>query len=32
LQNLFDLRWVAVVNNLHVIARQPDNRDYQVAA
>jgi transposase len=31
-KNLFDLRRVAVVHNLHVIARQPDDRDYQVAA
>jgi transposase len=29
-KNLFDLRRVAVVHNLHVIARQP--RDYQLAA
>jgi hypothetical protein len=31
-QNLFDLRRVAVVHNLHVIARQPDDGDYQLAA
>ena len=31
-KNLFDLRRVAVVHNLHVIARQPDNSDYQLAA
>jgi DDE family transposase/transposase-like protein DUF772 len=31
-KNLFDLRRVAVVHNLHVIARQPDDRDYQLAA
>jgi transposase len=30
-KNLFDLRRVAVVHNLHVIARQPDNSDYQLA-
>jgi hypothetical protein len=31
-KNLFDLRRVAVVHNLHVIARQPDNNEYQLAA
>jgi transposase len=31
-KNLLDLRRVAVVHNLHVIARQPDDRDYQLAA
>ncbi|HTU76390.1 MAG TPA: IS1182 family transposase [Trebonia sp.] len=31
-KNLFDLRRVAVVHNLHVIARQPDDSDYQLAA
>jgi hypothetical protein len=31
-KNLFDLRRVAVVHNLHVIARQPDNGGYQLAA
>jgi transposase len=31
-KNLFDLRRVAVVHNLHVIARQPDESDYQLAA
>ena len=31
-KNLFDLRRVAVVHNLHVIARQPDNGEYQLAA
>lgn len=30
-KNLFDLRRVAVVHNLHVIARRPDG-DYQLAA
>ena len=30
-KNLFDLRRVAVVHNLHVIARQPDNGEYQLA-
>ena len=29
--NLFDLRWVAVVHNLHVIARQPTADDYRLA-
>jgi len=31
-KNLFDLRRVAVVHNLHVIARQPHGGDYQLAA
>jgi hypothetical protein len=31
-KNLFDLRRVAVVHNLHVIARQPVPGDYQLAA
>ena len=31
-KNLFDLRRVAVVHNLHVIARQLDDTDYQLAA
>ncbi|MBO0833332.1 MAG: transposase [Actinobacteria bacterium] len=31
-KNLFDLRRVAVVHNLHVIARQPDDSRYQLAA
>jgi transposase len=31
-KNLFDLRRVAVVHNLHVIARQLDDADYQPAA
>jgi hypothetical protein len=31
-KNLFDLRRVAVVHNLHVIARQPPARDYELAA
>src|SRR5580704_10373954 len=31
-KNLFDLRRVAVVHNLHVIARQPATGDYQLAA
>jgi hypothetical protein len=31
-KNLFDLRRVAVVHNLHVIARQIDDSDYQLAA
>jgi hypothetical protein len=31
-KNLFDLRRAAVVHNLHVIARQPDHSDQQLAA
>jgi DDE family transposase len=31
-KNLFDLRRVAVVHNLHVIARQPTGGDYQLTA
>jgi hypothetical protein len=31
-KNLFDLRRAAVVHNLHIIARQPDDSDYQLAA
>jgi transposase len=31
-KNLFDLRRVAVVHNLHVIARHPASGDYQLAA
>jgi hypothetical protein len=31
-KNLFDLRRVAVVHNLHVIARQPATGGYQIAA
>ena len=31
-KNLFDLRRVAVVHNLHVIARQPSTDSYQLAA
>jgi IS5 family transposase len=31
-KNLFDLRRVAVVHNLHVIARQPATGGYQLAA
>jgi len=31
-KNLFDLRRVAVVHNLHVIARQPASADYQLTA
>jgi hypothetical protein len=31
-KNLFDLRRAAVVLNLHIIARQPDDSDYQLAA
>jgi hypothetical protein len=31
-KNLFDLRRVAVVHNLHAIARQPADSDYQMAA
>jgi hypothetical protein len=31
-KNLFDLRRVAVVHNLHVIARQPVTKSYQLAA
>jgi transposase len=31
-KNLFDLRRVAVVHNLHVIARQAADSDYQLAA
>ena len=31
-KNLFDLRRVAVVHNLHVIARQPATDSYQLAA
>jgi transposase len=30
-KNLFDLRRVAVVHNLHIIARQLDDSDYQMA-
>jgi hypothetical protein len=30
-KNLFDLRRVAVVHNLHVIARQPITSSHQVA-
>jgi transposase len=30
-KNLFDLRRVAVVHNLHIIARQLDDTDYQLA-
>jgi hypothetical protein len=30
-KNLFDLRRAAVVHNLHIIARQPDDSDYQLA-
>ncbi len=31
-KNLFDLRRVAVVHNLHIIARQLDDSDFQLAA
>ena len=31
-KNLFDLRRVAVVHNLHIIARQPDDSGYPMAA
>jgi hypothetical protein len=31
-KNLFDLRRVVVVHNLHIIARQPDDSGYQMAA
>ena len=31
-KNLFDLRRVAVVHNLHIIARQPVTDSYQLAA
>jgi hypothetical protein len=31
-KNLFDLRWVAVVHNLHITGRQPVAGDYQPAA
>jgi hypothetical protein len=31
-KNLFDLRRIAVVHNLHVIARQPVTNGYQPAA
>jgi DDE family transposase/transposase-like protein DUF772 len=31
-KNLFDLRRVAVVHNLHIIARQTDDSGYQIAA
>ena len=31
-KNLFDLRRVAVVHNLHIIARQPATDSYQLAA
>jgi transposase len=31
-KNLFDLRRVAVVHNLHIIARQPDDEEYQLVA
>jgi hypothetical protein len=31
-KNLFDLRRVAVVHNLHIIARQPVTDGYQLAA
>ena len=31
-KNLLDLRRVAVVHNLHVIARQPGDGEYQLAA
>jgi hypothetical protein len=31
-KNLFHLRRVAVVRNLHIIARQPDDGDCQLAA
>jgi hypothetical protein len=31
-KNLFDLRRVAVVRSLHVIARQPATDSYQLAA
>jgi len=31
-KNLFDLRRVAVVHNLHVIARQPTADGYRLAA
>jgi hypothetical protein len=31
-RNLFDLRRVAVIHNLHVIARQASPDSYQVAA
>ena len=31
-KNLFDLRRVAVVHNLHIIARQPVTYSYQLAA
>jgi transposase len=31
-KNLFDLRRVAVVHNLHVIARQPATDSHQLAA
>jgi transposase len=30
-KNLFNLRRIAVVHNLHVIARQPADSDYQLA-
>jgi transposase len=31
-KNLLDLRRVAVIHNLHVIARQPASNDYQLTA
>ena len=31
-KNLFDLRRVAVVHNLHIIARQLDDEEYQLVA
>ena len=31
-KNLFDLRRIAVVHNLHIIARQPVTNSYQLAA
>ena len=31
-KNLFDLRRVAVVHNLHIIARKPVTDSYQLAA
>jgi hypothetical protein len=31
-KNLFDLRRVAVVHNLHIIARQPVTDSYEFAA
>jgi hypothetical protein len=31
-KNLFDLRRIAVVHNLHIMARQPDDHEYQLCS